>query len=253
MKAKLIAYLVILMITFTEGCSAQDSLVELQKFNSISGAMEIYRELYGQLPTSWEQIASVLKIDVINNALMQVYGYRLQDRYQFVSKPYPIFENGDDFDIDEKSRVLLVRVIPFNDYPGDDRAFRNFVYQSGKGYISSIRLPEERAQKLFKTYGITVVVPPGLPKLETVVNRLHQPLPALPLDPTDAKRVWPPGPKQSQASQASAFGTANTAVAHGSEAPSSRLYLWSGIAAAALCSAVWLLFCFRKKDGSSRR
>lgn len=239
---------------FSEDCFADGKQIEGIQVNAIVLGMRLYKDVNGRLPKTWEELSKLCNLDDQNRLMTKVYGYRLQDRYQFVSKPYPIFKHGDDFDIDERSQVLLIRVIPFTDYPSDGRVFRTVVYQDSTGEISWIELNEEKAQKLFKMFGISIAVPHGLPPVETLVNRVHQAPPSAPPDPTDAKRVWPPGSRQPKAGVATTDTSPTiTTAANDTHATATHLFTWLGLAAAALCSVILLLARFWKKDGNSQR
>ena len=248
MKIFLIIYLLSWLASSIQCYSALESTVEVQNVNGVARAMDIHKELYGRVPTTWEELSKGFDVDSTNRILLKVYGYRLQDRYQFVRKPYPIYKHGGDFDIDEDSKVLLVRVIPYKEPSSGDRVLRTFIYQAGEGYISSFELSEEKAQKLFQTYGITMAAPPGLPAIETPFDRLNRGPTPIPSDPADAKRVWPPGPRGSQASNSSKMNpsTAIGSVTGDSNTSGSRFYLLSGLATASLCAGVWLFLRFIK-------
>lgn len=254
MKTCLIVYLLSRLASSIQCYSALESTVEVQNVNGVARAMDIHRQLYDRVPTTWEELSKNFDVNKISSILYKVYGYRLQDRYQFVKKPYPIYRHGEDFDIDEDSKVLLVRIIPYKEPSGDDRVLRTFIYQAGEGYISSVELSEEKAQKLFQTYGVTMATPPGLPAIETPFDRLNRGPTPMPPDPTDAKRVWPPGPRDSNASTSSKTNpsAAIGSVTGDSNTSSIRFYFLSGLAAASLCASILFFLRFRKGRGKGQ-
>jgi hypothetical protein len=159
------------------------------------------------------------------------------------------FEQGDAYGIDEGSQVLLVRVIPFKDYR-DGNVWRTLVYRNSAGRIASIALNEERAQKLFKTYGITIHVPPGLPAIETNVNRWKPDYAGQLPDSGDAKRVWPGAPKSSGTSGSPSSEPVSIAVGTTRAAGRSwQAYLWAGFAAIVAGAAGWIFLRSRGKTG----
>lgn len=140
--------------------------VEDDSLRVVSVATEIFVGMNGRPPRSWEDLGPRIRLEAVDRDMVSAHGFRFRDRYQFVTQPMPM-SHGDD----KGNQVILVRVIPFKDYRQRGEAFRSFVYMDSDRRVSPSRISEERAQELFKTYGITIPVPPGLPAIETDVNR----------------------------------------------------------------------------------
>jgi hypothetical protein len=130
--------------------------VEDDSLRVVSVATEIFVAMHGRPPRSWEDLGPRIRLEAVDRDMVSAHGFRFRDRYQFVTQPLPMFR-GDD----KGSQVILVRVIPFKDYRQRGEAFRSFVYMDSDRRVSPSRISQERAQELFKTYGITIPVPPA--------------------------------------------------------------------------------------------
>jgi hypothetical protein len=183
--------------------------------------------------------------------LLKVYGYRFQDRYQFVTQSFPMFGNGGAaFEVEDRSRVLLARVIPFKDFQSQGVVFRTFVYQDSKGRVGAATVLEERVQRLFKMYGVTIPVPPGLPAIETNVPRTKPHVSGQLPDSGDAKRVWPDAPKSSGTSGSPSSERVSIAVGPTQASGRSwQAYLWAGFATIVAGAAGWIFLRSRGKTG----
>lgn len=227
--------------------------VEEAALNHLVSALKNFASKYGQLPRTWKEIESGFDIDFENRSVTSAYGFRLEDRYFLVDVPYPIFRNGDDFDIDEDSRVFMVRIIPFKDYRDNGKIYRTFIYQDSNGQIAAKSILEnEKAQILFRKYHVTPVVPIGLPTIETNVNRSRTEILGALVNSSEAKRVWPlpvgrhisskPSPKESnpvQTMKNNSERSAHTSLAY--------------FTVLLVCFAISVIFLFMRRWIKSRR
>ncbi len=244
--------LLILLLAPASGITLRTA--EESALNHVSRAMSLFREAHGHLPETWEEIYlfdSSLKQK--NEGIIAAYGWRIQDRYQFVTQPLPMYQRGVAYEIDETSQVLLCRIIPFKDFRSQGEVCRTFIYKKTNGELAVTNLPEERAQKLFRTYGVTIRVAAGLPEAESNINRSQLEEPGSPPEPGDAKRVWPPAPNQPQAMtpHSPPSVTVSPTVAaptspNGTKSTALAPYLWIG-AAIVILAARWIFLRTTKK------
>lgn len=229
--------------------AASRGTVEEGMLAHVASAMRAFMKMHGHAPTSWDEISTQLDLVAENQSMLGAYGYRFQDRYHFVKEPFPLFQDGSAYNIDTGSRVLLSRTIPFKDYRGSGTVYRSFVYLDSNGRIADVIVLEEKAQKLFKTYGITIPVPPGLPQIETNVNHAKSEDSGKLPDPTDAKRVLlAPFPSNS----ASISNSTSTVAAVGkADEPSRHPSYWhfGACIVATFIIAAWLFFRSKAKKG----
>lgn len=260
MKATPASVLVIAILIsgFIRISSASTIDAEESMLRHVVTIMSILENMNGRLPKTWSEIYesdSSLKAEA--ETIMKLYGWRMQDRYIFFNRTFPMFRNGSAFDVDEASTVIMGRVIPYKNANSEGKARRKFVYKNGRGELSSTDIPEEKAQKLFTAYEVTIQVPQGLPEFDENVRRVPpSPSGKMP-DPDDARRIGPPKPKQTTAPPAAspANGSDSPSIANISESSNtnnSRLYILLVVAVAMLSAGIWLLFRFRIKNGNRR-
>ena len=159
--------------------------------DSVALAMRVYKELHGQTPKTWAEVSTILNLEDLNRLMKQVYGYRLEDRYQFVTGNVPMYGNaGAAFEIEDGSRILVSRVTPYLATSWGLKPIRAFIYQDKKGEIWRAFVREERVQTLFRDSGFALPLPAGVPELESELVNAG----AIARSPKydDAKAVWPP-------------------------------------------------------------
>ena len=165
--------IIILWITFWSEMTSSRAMgstgtVEESVLNAVSDAIGDYKRTHGRLPTTWEEISTRFDAAEGDSVLKEVYGYRLQERYEFLRQNLPMYGNrGSSYDIDEGSRVIIVRVAPFRDYRAHGMIVRSFIYETKGGDIRRADVTEERARSLAQKYNVTLPVREGVPAIET--------------------------------------------------------------------------------------
>lgn len=192
-----ILWSVVCLTLFSMGCYAETrSSVEQVTVTHIGNAMSAYRILHGQLPTTWEQINTIIDLESENQGVMPAYGFRIQERYHFVRGRLPFLDKL-------QSEVLMIRVVPVQDHR-DGKIKRTLIYRTKDGTIMSGTFPEEKVQKALQAAGVQIPRPPGIPEIESNINRAAQKhaLRAPPAGVTEATGVQPslasPKPSLSQ-------------------------------------------------------
>ena len=138
--------------------------VEEVALTHVANAMSAYRIVHGQLPAKWEQIGTVIELDAENRPLNTAYGFRIQDRYQFVNQKLPLLDPL-------QSEVLMIRVSPFKDYRANQEIFRTLIYRTKDGVIMAGVFPEEQVRKAMRAANFQIAQPSGVADLESNVNR----------------------------------------------------------------------------------
>jgi hypothetical protein len=72
--------------------------VEEAKLLGVVLALESVARRYHTIPGTWEELKQQAKPDInlesANGDMVSAYGFRLEDRYQFVTRAFPIFEQA---------------------------------------------------------------------------------------------------------------------------------------------------------------
>lgn len=135
-----------------------------QTAQNVAMLMMSYREAHGgQLPTTWNQINELIDSDTLNKGMVMRYGYKIEDRYVFVTQPMSLDEQAG-------TQVLLIRTIPLQDrkpmLDGKYQRYRYLVYMFPDGSISCGWFTEKSVQKMLNKAGVTITPKPGLPEFE---------------------------------------------------------------------------------------
>jgi hypothetical protein len=125
---------------------------------TVAQGMKIFERQHGRLPVNWAEIGSVLDVQYMDQYTVRTSGYRLQERYRFVSDDIPMFENsGWGEKLDSASKILIARTEPFYDFLGNPSNWP-FVYRRGDGSISEISIPSSKVQLLERLSGKKITI-----------------------------------------------------------------------------------------------
>src|SRR6476659_7259018 len=67
---------------------------DMMPWGTVAQGMKSFERQHGRLPVNWDEIGSVLDLQYINQNTVRTSGYRLQERYRFVSDDIPMLENS---------------------------------------------------------------------------------------------------------------------------------------------------------------
>lgn len=178
----------LLLLTTLETKAEEGRTKEGQMIFGIGQAMDVYKLVHeGRLPKNWHEISEITNLGEKNEGMIRRYGYKLEDRYEFITQPMPVYgELG--------TQVLMIRTLPLKDrkpmLDGSYQLYRYIVYQYPSGNISGSWIPEEIVQKTLKTAGVIVTPKSGLPEFEYDKHPLDYVPPADGIDRLDP--VVPP-------------------------------------------------------------
>ncbi len=188
MKTALLLILALLQLTTLEIDADEGRTKEGRMVFEVAQVMRTYQLLHsGHLPITWIQISECYELDSQDQEMLRRYGYKLKDRYEFITQPMPVYgEPG--------TQVLMIRTLPLKDrkpmLDGSYQLYRYIVYQYPSGNISGSWIPEEIVQKTLKTAGVIVTPKSGLPEFEYDKHPLDYVPPADGIDRLDP--VVPP-------------------------------------------------------------
>lgn len=155
-------------ITMHDAFAGARQTPEAVVVSHITNAISAYSKGYGRMPSTWEELGQIIILETENKAMSGTYGYRIQDRYQFIAQPMAVPADEDLNYLG--TQVLLIRTVPLKntrDDTGKTSLQRYLVYQNKAGNILSMNMPEEKVQAMLAKSGVRLISPQGAPATES--------------------------------------------------------------------------------------
>lgn len=164
-------HLVLLVaLTISNSVKAESAMnTERLALHHVAVGMGWFQLKTGRLPKNWEEVAPFYDANQIRSKMLNLLGYTLESRYQFLNPSIQISDSP-------QNRLLFVRVIPLQKTLAEGRLsrYRYIIYLNESGEVVDSMETETRVRNIFKNSGVSMPKVEGLPDFDVFKDPIEE-------------------------------------------------------------------------------